>query len=108
MLVGGGWVIDLALLTCLIATQIDKPLSWWGSHIPIKLQDWLTKLFPFSLGAYTFISFSMLVLSILGVNEMTMQTPMEMLAVAMFFPILLMIGGGFAYDVKRRFTAETF
>jgi hypothetical protein len=106
MLVGGGWVIDLTLLTCLLATQIDKPLSWWGSHLPIRLQDWLTKLFPFSLIGYAFIAFSMLVFTILGVNDITMQTPMEMLVVVMFFPILLMIGGGFTHDVQRRFTVE--
>lgn len=102
MLVGGGWVIDLAVMTCILATKIDKPLNWWRSNLPGKLRLWLAKLLPASLVVYAIISFSMLVLTILGVNDVTYLKPMEILATAMFIPILLMIFGGLAHDIQRK------
>lgn len=106
MLVGGGWVIDLAIITCILATRIDKPLNWWRSHLPTKLQLWLTKLLPSSLVFYAIISFSMLVLTILGVNDGTLIQPLEILAAAMFIPILLMIFGGLTHDIQRQLKVE--
>ena len=44
----------------------------------------------------------MLVLTILGANDVTLREPMEMLAVTMFIPILLMIFGGLAHDIQRK------
>ena len=102
MLVGGGWVIDLAIITSILATQIDKPLNWWRSHLPAKLQYWLAKLFPSSVVAYALISSLMLGLTILGVNDGTLLKPMDTLAAAMFVPILLMIFGGFAQDIQNK------
>lgn len=102
MLVGGGWVIDLAIMTCILATRIDRPLNWWRAHLPTKLRLWLAKLLPSSLVVYTIISFSMLFLTILGVNDVTYLKPMEILAAAMFIPILLMIFGGLAHDIQRK------
>ena len=98
MLVGGGWVIDLAIITCLLATRIDKPLNWWRKHLPSSISIWLAKLLPVSLAAYSLISLSMLVLTIKGVNDETLIKLLEPLAAAMFVPILLMIFGGLAHD----------
>jgi hypothetical protein len=107
MLVGGGWVIDLAIITCIIATRIDKPLNWWRSHLPTRLRFWLAKLLTYSLIAYTIVSFSMLAITILGVNDVTLRKPMEMLATAMFIPVLLMIFGGLAHDIQRKIGITT-
>lgn len=101
MLVGGGWVIDLATIMCIISTRIDKPLRWWDSHLPSKIKVWLAKLFPVALSLYAVISIGMLALTILGVNDVTMVKPMEMLATAMFVPIILMIFGGISRDIQR-------
>ncbi|MFX0121446.1 MAG: hypothetical protein ACFE9A_18810 [Candidatus Hodarchaeota archaeon] len=101
MLVGGGWVIDLALITCILATRIDKPLNWLHAHLSSNQQLKLIKLFPFSLIAYVFISSTMLGLTIIGVNDVVLIKPLEILAVVMFIPILLMIFGGLVYDVQR-------
>lgn len=106
MLVGGGWVIDLATITCILATRIDKPLNWWRSHLPDYLRIWLVKLLPFSLICYTIVAFSMLVLSILGVNDIVMIRFLEMLAAVMFIPMLLMIFGGLAHSLQRQINAD--
>ena len=102
MLVGGGWVIDLAIITSILATRIDKPLNWWRTHLPSKLQHWLAELLPLSLLGYAIISGGMLVLTIVGVNDVTVTQPMEILATAMFLPILLMILGGLSHDIQRK------
>ena len=106
MLVGGGWVIDLSVLSCILARRIDKPLNWWRSNLPSSLRLWLARLFPFSLVVYAVISFSMLVLTVLGVNDARYLKPMEPLAAAMFVPLLLMIIGGLAHDVQRQMKAD--
>lgn len=102
MLVGGGWVIDLAIMTCVLATRIDKPLNWWHSHLPAKLQPWLAQLLPFSLVLYAIISFGMLVFTILGVHDTTLIKSIEILAAIMFIPILLMIFGALSHDIQRQ------
>ena len=106
MLVGGGWVIDLAVITCLLATRIDKPLNWLRSHLPARLRLWLVKLLPSSLVAYAIISSSMLVLTVLGVDDETLINPLDILAAALFIPILLMIFGGLAHDIQRRLNVD--
>jgi hypothetical protein len=102
-LVGGGWVIDLAIITSILSTRIDKPLDWWRTHLPKKLQYWFAKLLPLSLLGYAIISLGMLILTIVGVNDVTVIQPMEILATTMFLPILLMILGGLAHDIQRQF-----
>ena len=102
MLVGGGWVIDLATITSILATRINKPNTWWRKHLPDSLRLWLVRLFPFSVLAYALISISMLALTILGVNSEPLIKLLEPLAAAMFLPIILMILGGIAYDIAPR------
>jgi len=106
MLVGGGWVIDLSVVSCILATRIGKPLNWWRSNLPAHLRLWLARLFPFSLVVYAFISLAMLVLTVLGVNDVMYLKPMEPLAAAMFMPMLLMIFGGLAHDIQRQMRAD--
>ena len=102
ILVGGGWVIDLVLMTCILASRISKPLNWWRSHLPAKLIFWLTKLLPLNLGVYAIISCIMLALSILGIDNGTLLEPLIVLAIAMFIPIILMILGGIAHEIQRK------
>jgi len=99
MLVGGGWVIDLAIITSILATRINKPNEWWRKRLPERLRLWFVRLFPFSVLAYVLISISMLALTILGVNSETLIKLLEPLAAAMFLPIILMILGGIAHDI---------
>ncbi|MFX1536639.1 MAG: hypothetical protein ACFFDI_20675 [Promethearchaeota archaeon] len=102
MLVGGGWVIDLGIITCILATRINKPLNWWRSHLPIRFRIWLAKLFPFMLIIYSVVAISMNVFSILGVNNVVLLNYIEILAAVMFIPILLMTFGGLAQDIQKQ------
>jgi hypothetical protein len=52
-LVGGGFApIFMSILASLTATRIDNPLKWWRAHLPISLQSFLSKLWPWSIIAY--------------------------------------------------------
>ncbi len=102
MLVGGGWVIDLSVVSCILATRIGKPLNWWRSNLPAHLRLWLARLFPYSLLVYAVISFTLLVLTVLGVNDAMYLKPMGTLAAALFVPLLLMVLGGLAHDIQRQ------
>jgi len=100
MLVGGGWVIDLAIIMCILATRIGKPLTWWRSKFPESVFKTLAKTFSLSLIMYSVIASGMLILSIIGVNNMALLGNMSTLATLMFIPILLMILGGISQQIQ--------
>lgn len=101
-LVGGSFVLDLALVAAIVATRINKPLTWWRSHLPVNLRSLLAKLWPWSFIAYALLSLIMLGITIFGVNDASLSDLLGVLAAAMFIPLLLMIFGGFAYDIRRQ------
>ena len=101
-LVGGSFVLDLALVAAIVATRINKPLTWWRSHLPVNLRSLLAKLWPWSFIAYVLLSLIMLGITIFGVNDASLSDLLGVLAAAMFIPLLLMIFGGFAYDIRRQ------
>ena len=102
VLVGGAKVYDIGALASLIATRIDQPLTWWRSHTSAKLRLALSGLWPWSTAAYALISLSLLVLTILGVNDPGPLRLITVLAGALFIPIPLMIVGGLAHDIQRQ------
>lgn len=104
--VGGEPVIDLATLTCILATRIDKPLNWGRSNLRPNLRVWLVKLFPFSLLCYVIISSSMLILSVLSINNEALLDLNIVLAAAFFIPIFLMIFGGLAHDIQKQINTD--
>ena len=61
---------------------------------------------PFSLIGYAIIAFSMLVLAILGVNDMVLIKFTAILAAVMFIPMLLMIFGKLAQDTQRQLSID--
>ena len=101
-LVGGAVVLDMGTLASIIATRIDKPLTWWRSHTSMNLRRVLTRVWPWSFVVYVLISLSLLGLSILGVNDAGYLSMILPLAGVMFIPIPVMIVGGFACDIQRQ------
>lgn len=102
LLVGGGFVMDLAIITCIIATRINKPLTWWRSHLSDKMQRLFAMIWPWSLIFYTILSIVLLGIPILGVNDAELLSYLDIAAALMFIPLILMIIGGFAYDIQRQ------
>ena len=100
-LVGGGFVMDLALITTITATQINRPLTWWKKHLPSTIKAILTKMWPLSLVSFIILSTCMLGMTVLGING-GFQDYLEILAALMFLPLILLIIGGFVTDAQKR------
>jgi len=55
-LVGGGFApIFMSILGFAAATQINKPLTWWRTHLPVNLRSFLSKLWPWSMIIYVLV-----------------------------------------------------
>ena len=102
LLVGGSFVMDLAIITTVTATRLNKPLTWWRNHLSSRVKNLLSSLWLWSLVAYSILSSSMLGITVLGVNDGSFQELLGALAALMFVPLVLMIISGFAYDIKRQ------
>ncbi|MFX0207643.1 MAG: hypothetical protein ACFFDT_16770 [Candidatus Hodarchaeota archaeon] len=51
-LVGGGYgPIFFTILATITATRINKPLTWWDTHLSVRVRDFLAKLWPWSVPA---------------------------------------------------------
>ncbi len=101
MLVGGGWVIDLAVISSILASRIGKPVHGLKKYLPVNARVFLVQVFPVACFGYGLISACMLVLTITGVNKVSHLELLEPLAAAMFVPIILMILGGLTGDIKE-------
>jgi len=101
LLVGGSFVLDLAIIASIVATRINKPLTWWRTHLSVNVRNFLAKLWPWSIITYVVLSLMLLGMTIFGVNDAAMANLLGVGAAAMFGPLLVMIVGGFAYDIQR-------
>jgi hypothetical protein len=61
--------MDLAMITTIVATRINKPLTWWKQNLPSKVIEVFGKSWFWSLIAYAILSVSMLGITIFGVNN---------------------------------------
>ena len=102
LLSGGAFVIDMALITFLVSLGIGKPLLWWGKKLPFRLQTILYVAWPWSLALYILVSIGLLLLTILGTDNGDLLDIIVPLAGVMFIPILFMIFGGIATDLKNQ------
>ena len=102
LFVGGAFVMDMAIITSITATRINKPLKWWNSHLSEKVKRSLAIVWPWSLMFYTILSIVLLGITIFGLYYESLFDYLEIAATLMFIPIILMIIGGFAYDIQKQ------
>ena len=100
-LVGGGWILDMAILTAILATRIGKPMSWWRKHLTGRTHTWLNRLFFPSLVCYAVIFFGLIALTVMIVDDPSWWDSLNLLATVMFAPMVLMILGALAHDAGR-------
>lgn len=101
LLVGGAFVIDLAIITYITATRINKPLNWWRSHLSGSIRHALSKIWGWSTLFFIIISFVLLGITIFGVDNPELIDYLDISATLMFLPLILMIIGGFAIDIQK-------
>jgi len=101
LLVGGVFVMDMAIITSITATRINKPLRWWHLHLSDKMKRSLSIIWPWSLMFYIILSIILLGITILGLNNAAFLDYLDIAATLMFIPLILMIIGGFAKDIQK-------
>lgn len=111
-LVGGGFApIFLTVLATLTATQINKPLTGWRTHIPAAIQTFLAWLWPGALLAFVTIFFISVEIAIFGYPFLWFwraDTTVSLLYNASYVMLGLMVLSpltAFAYDTKCRMNA---
>ncbi len=105
-LVGGGWILDMAIITVILATRIGKPMDWWRRHLAERTRVLLDRLLFPSLVCYAVISFGLIALTIMIVQDPSWLEFLNLLATVMFAPMVLMILGAFAHDTERRSSTD--
>jgi hypothetical protein len=101
LLTGGGFVIDLAVITFLLSLGINSKLKGWRKIFLNKWGKLLASLWLPGLVLYSALSVVMLSITILGVNRPDLMKLMIFLAGFMFLPVLLMIFGSLAYEIRK-------
>jgi len=108
-LVGGGFgPAFMAIIAALIATQINKPLLWWRTHLPSNLQNILVKLWPWALIAYLLFFASSVGIAIFGIPLVWFFSADSTYSILLSLgPIsdVLLVGAiltAFAYDIQKQ------
>jgi hypothetical protein len=113
-LVGGGSPpIFLGIIASAVATRINKPLTWWRTHIVASARVFLAKLWPWSIIAFAFIFWFAVLIAITGVPLVLFFDPkttdflptLTALGYISDVIMLLAVFAGFAFDIQRG-TAE--
>jgi hypothetical protein len=69
LLVGGGLApISLGIIAAIVATRINRPLTWWQLHLPFKARKIFSKLFPCFLVGFLLLSLCDLEIAVSGNN----------------------------------------
>ena len=109
LLAGGGFgPAFMAIIATLVATQINKPLSWWRTHLPNNLQNILVKLWPWALIAYLLFFASSIGIAIFGIPllwffsaDITYGILLNLGPISDVF-LLVAILTAFAYDIQSQ------
>ena len=109
-LVGGGSPpIFLGVLASVVATRINKPLTWWRTHLPVNVWSFLAKLWPWSIIAFVLIFWFAVVIAITGwpltlfldANTTDFLPILTVLGYISDVLLLLSIFAGLAHDIQR-------
>jgi hypothetical protein len=109
LLVGGGFgSAFLGTIASLVATQINKPLSWWRTHLTNRLRNMLVKLWPWALIIYLFFFLSSIEIAIFGIPllwlfsaDVTYGILLNLGPISDVF-LLVAILTAFAYDIQKQ------
>jgi hypothetical protein len=107
LLIGGGFgPMSLLIVACIGATRINRPLTWWRSHLPAGLRRVLAKLWPW------FIAVSLLwmpgeftagqIFDLRNDHAQTLTNLNLMLSYPMLAFFVLSLVTGFAHEIERQ------
>jgi hypothetical protein len=109
LLVGGGFAPPIiGILAGIAGLGINAPYNWWRTHLPINIQRFLAKLWPWVFGACVINGVFLVIGSVILVYIFGLNTP-DLFVNSFFFAILsllLSIFTGVAYDIQNRKQVE--
>jgi hypothetical protein len=115
-LVGGGSPpLFEGVVASVVATGINKPLTWWRRHLSVNARGFLAKLWPSSIIVFAFLFWFAVVMAITGLPLTLFFNPKT----TDFYPILSFLGYisevfmflavfvGIAYDTLTKYKTPT-
>ena len=108
-LVGGGsGPLFIGIFISIIATKINKPLTWWRAHLPVNVRTFLAKSWLWSLIVYVLLYVSSIVVTITGwplLSFFGINTTYKIILSAGYILLGLMLFTtltAFAYDIRKQ------
>jgi hypothetical protein len=108
LLVGGGVAqVPFFAMTWLVATRVNKPLTWWRKVLPGGLRKWLAKVWPWTLAVGVAVMLFTLWVATTGVvpgvsdEDTALNVMLSSLPVALV-AFLVTFVAGFAHDIEMR------
>jgi hypothetical protein len=108
-LVGGGsGPLFIGIFISIIATRINKPLTWWRAHLPVNVRTFLAKSWLWSLIVYVVLYVSSVVVTITGwplLSFFGVNTTYKIILSVGYILLGLMLFTtltAFAYDIQKR------
>ncbi|MFX1285350.1 MAG: hypothetical protein ACFFB5_17005 [Promethearchaeota archaeon] len=105
---GGSPPLTFGIISSIVATRINKPLSWWRTHLSVTWQHNLLRLWPWSL-------ISTVLVSLLGTEMAIFGFPFSLFLDINTFTVLLLCVGqlsmilavftiitALAYDIQQK------
>ena len=105
LLVGGGIApILIAILAIIAAIRIDKPHTWWKTHIPAVITKFLAIIWPLCFIAFILLFFIVVEIGIFG-WFFGVSDPSNILATLpyyMMIPMVLAVPAAIGYDIQKK------
>jgi len=90
--------MSFAIIAAAVATRIDKPLTWWRTHLSDESRRLLARLWLWPFLAFLVLSFVDLEIAVVGDNPSLINT----LPPFVFAVLFLGVVAGFAHDIDRQ------
>jgi hypothetical protein len=104
LLVGGGFAPPLiGIISGWAGTGINSPLIWWRTRLPISLQRWLARLWPWLfiiclLASVLLVIGSVILVYFFGINNADFFSNLFLFVLVL---LLVIVVAGFAYDIQN-------
>ena len=109
LLFGGGFApIFGAVLAIIVATRINKPLTWWSTHIPVSIRGFLARSWKWSMIVFAAVYLFCIVSGIFGwplllfFDARTATNILLVTGLGVLVFMLYVIPSGFAYDIQKQ------
>ena len=113
LLVGGGSPpLAAGTIACLVATRIDKPLTWWRTRMSDRTRSVLVRLWPWSIVAYVISALAGVEIAVFG-YPLAWFLSLDVMVVILYaignLSLVFMVAAilsAFATDIQKRIDSD--